>query len=567
MKLKHCITIMLAIVMLTTLIGCSKELPSIFPDFNSNTSTMVNDDGDIDITPVNFYFDNIENTKAICYDSLITSGFMQSVISTNRSTFSTTDFHLKLDQGKYSIAENDKPLEDVYLEDSFYISNSDISSRESPGILNLLFNDESSMVNIDVVNVIFTDLSEKDIDKVARKIRESYLSCEEYNICVLTVSMKTKENYQPFYVSTGNNSIIKVDADGLDNRFYYLIMLGPTSKVASYVHCLKANIKESRLVGNSDYYITDYDYIQHTFNVEDNLNFESISNPDANLAFSNLYGYELETESTSQVVLTSTEETTTTSTVNTTNLTTTGALFENDNEKTFKTHIIRLDSMKDYYKQDIWHLKYNKKNTDGLDLSPKGYNGKSLDFSLQANMDLAASLPNKNIHYISLEKKSDGSIIYNGFPPTNSISENDMFFAFGAEEEVKFYQISDNEWEQLSEDRISRFFKEYSTDNGRLSIISDNTDEGGISEVYIVVPVYQVVVKKNYTPKWVDSRAYIIGQDFNGLDRYRKTYNLRQFYCLLFGINIENKENDIYVDETIIERSVIGYSRILITNI
>ena len=567
MKLKQFITIMLTIVMLTALSGCSKELPTTFPYSNYNPTDTAIDDSNVDITPVNFYFDNIENTKAISYDSLISSGFMQSVISTNRSTFSTTDYHLELDHGKYSIAENDKPLEDVYLTDSFYISDSDISSRESSGILNLLFNDENSTVNMDVVNVIFTDLSEKDIDKAARKIRETYLSSEEYNICVLTVSMKTKKKYQPFYICTGNNSVIKVDADGLDNRFYYLIMLGPTSKVAAYVHCLKANIKESRLVGNSDYYITDYDYIQHTFNVEDDINYESISYPDANIAFSNLYTSELEIESTSEVAPTSTEETTTISTEDTMDTTTTGVLFKNENEEKFKTHIIRLDSMKDYFKQDIWHLKYNKKNTDGLVLSPKGYDGKSLDFSLQANMDLAASLPNKNIHYISLEKKSDGSVTYNGFPATDTIGKDDMFFAFGAEEEVKFYQVSNNEWKQLSDDRVSRFLKEYSTDNGRLSIISDNTDEGGISEVYIVVPVYQVVVKKNYTPKWIDSRAYIIGQDFNGLDRYRKTYNLRQFYCLLFGINIENKEDDIYVDEAIIERSVIGYSRILITNI
>ena len=562
------IIVILSAIFMVSVSGCTNNIPSAFPDISSEESDS--GDSNVDITPVNFYFDNIENTKAINYNSLIASSFMKSVISTNRSTFATTDYHLELEKDKYVIRENTQPLEDVYLSESFYITDSNETTRNGSGILNLLFNEDESAVNMDEVNVIFTDLSEKDIDKAARRIRDIYLASEEYNVCLLAVSMETEKGYQPFYISTGNNNIIKVDAGGIDSRFYYLIMLGPTAEVSAYVHCLKANLSDSRPIEGSDYYITDYDYIQHQFNVEDDLNTDSISYYDANYAFSALYADSPDIPKSAEVSGESEnaeEKTTTTEEMTTTTVIYSEPDYKDENEKAYKTHIIRLDSHSDYYKQDIWHLRYNKKNTDGIDLNPKGYRGNSLDFSLQVNMDLSYSLSDKRIHYLTLDKKSDGSIVYIGLPDSKMINKDDAFFALGTEEDVQVYSVQNDRWTQLDSNRISRFFKEFTTKSGRLSIISDNTDEGGISDLYITVPVYQIVVRKNYTPKWIDSRAYVIGQDHNGLDRYRKTYNLRQFYCMLFGINIENKENDIYVDETLVERNIIGYIRVLITDI
>lgn len=562
MRCRRLCLVLLSCAVILGFSGCSERIPKNFPDIVE--SDIVNEASDFNITPVNFYFDNIENTKAIKYNSLIASSFMKSVINTNRSTFSTTDYHLELENGKYVITENSQPIEDVYLSDSFYISESTETTRNNSGIMNLLFNEENSSVNMNEVNVIFTDLSEKDIDKAARLIRETYLASEEYNVCLLSISMETKETYDPFYISAGNNNVIKVDAKGLDDRFYYLIMLGPTAEVSAYIHCLKANLNEGRLIKNADYYITDYDYMQHEFSVEDDLNTDSISYCDANSAFYALYSENLESQETAQEPAANTDTTETTAS----NITTTTEYpYKDENEALFKTHIIRLDSLSDYYNQDIWHLKYNKKNTDGIHLDPKGYQGDSLDFSLQVNMDLSSSLSDKKIHYITLDKKSDGSIIYTGLPETGNISDTDAFFALGSEEDVQVYSIRKDIWTQLNSERMSRFFKEFTTDYGRLNIISDNTDEGGIHNLYIVVPVYQIVVRKNYTPKWIDGRAYIIGQDHNGLDRYRKTNNLRQFYCMLFGINIENKENDIYVNDTVMERNIIGYVRVLLTDI
>lgn len=565
MKRKKGIIVLLSAIFMMSISGCAKNIPSSFPDINNEESGS--SDPPVDITPVNFYFDNIENTKAIKYSgSVVTGGFMKSVIDTNRSTFATTDYHLELDNEKYAICESTHPLEDEYLSEEFYITDSNENTRNNPGILNLLFSEDEHNINMDEINVIFTDLSEKDIDKAARQIRDKYLSSEEYNVCLLAISMEIEKDYQPFYISTGNNKIIKVD-ENIENRFYYLIMLGPTAKVSAYIHCLKANLGDKssgRLIEGGDYDITDYDYIQHQFNVEDDLNTDSISYYDANYAFSALYADSPDipksTEPTSDNE-NAEEETTTTTVV------TTEPQYKDENEEAYKTHIIRLDSKSDYYKQDIWHLSYNKNSTDDIDLTPKGYQGNSLDFSLQANMDLASSLSNKRIHYITLDKKSDGSIVYIGLPDSKKISKEDVFFALGTEEDVQVYSVQDDSWIQLDSTRKSRFFKEFTTKSGRLSIISDNTDEGGISNIYITVPVYQIVVRKNYTPKWIDSRAYVIGQEHNGLDRYRKTYNLRQFYSMLFGVNIENKENDIYVDEVKMERNIIGYIRILITDI
>jgi len=88
---------------------------------------------DIDITHVNFYFDNTENKKAIDYTSYISSEFMLSVIDTNRSTFSTTDYKLELENNQYSIQKCSKPLEDVYLSENFYINNSSEATRQNPG--------------------------------------------------------------------------------------------------------------------------------------------------------------------------------------------------------------------------------------------------------------------------------------------------------------------------------------------------------------------------------------------------------------------------------------------------
>ncbi len=605
------ILIILSCITLIGMTGCSNQLPEYFPDSEQKNSqdtasdSSVSLESAVDITPVNFYFDNIENTKLISYDSVITSGFIQAVINTNRSSFATTDYHLELDNNTYSITRNEQPLEDTYLTDDFYINNSTTKSRENPGILNLLFDETNPQVNMDAVNVIFTDLSEKNIDKVARTIREKYLSSEEYNACVIAVSMKTQDKFQPFFISTSNNNIIEVGSQKLENRFYYLIMLGPTSKLSAYIHCLKANLNNSRPAEGTDYYITDYDYTQHTFDIEEDLdrsNFISTRIPDFTQS-SNISGSLSSSENTA--VSKATQETVSapekdmtaqrpaennTATNNvadttaikeeqssqqassspseavTTPLTT---AFLSENEQLFRTYTIRLDEAEDdYLKKKVWHLVYNKNSTGDESLSPKGYGSNSLDFSLQADLDLSNSLNGKNIHYISMAKKADGTVIYEGFPDTTTnIDTNDVFFSFGADDEVKFYQPSGEEWVQLDNKRVKSLIKEVSTDSGHLSIISNNSDEGNTKSLYITVPVYQIVVKKNFTPEWIDKRAYVVGQDSNGLDRYRKTSNLRQFYCLLFGINIENRDGDFFVDETIMERNSIGYVRILITNL
>lgn len=597
------ILIILSCITFMGMTGCSTSLPEYFPDSElQNQQDMSSDssvslESTVDITPVNFYFDNLENTKLISYDSVITSGFIQAVINTNRSSFSTTDYHLELNNNNiYSIVRNEQPLEDTYLTDDFYINKSSAESRKNSGIMNLLFDEVNPQINMNAVNLIFTDLSEKNIDKVANTIRKKYLSSEEYNACIIAISMKTKDKYQPFFISTSNNNIIEVNSQKLDNRFYYLIMLGPTSKLSAYIHCLKANLNNSRPAEGTDYYITDFDYIQHSFDIEEDLdrnNFISNYIPEVNGSSDSLLSEEttiskatqtanpsekdMTVQRPSESVATTSdsikdEQTTQqTSTLPSSEIVTTPftTIFSNENEKLFKSYTIRLDETEDdYLKNKIWHLTYNKKSIGNEPLSPKGYGSDSLDFSLQADLDLSKSLEGKNVHYISMSKKADGTIIYEGFPnEVENIDDNDVFFSFGADEEIKFYQPSDNKWVELDKKRIKSLIKEISTGYGHLNIISNNADEGNTRSLYITVPVYQIVVKKNFTPEWIDKRAYVVGQDSNGLDRYRKTSNLRQFYCLLFGINIENRAGDFFVNKTLMERNSIGYVRILITNL
>ena len=557
MRLKYCISIILFCSMLLSFSGCSKELPKNFPDMSQDSNLNFDASNSNDITSVNFYFDNIENTHAIDYTSTINSSFIQALISTNRSTFSTTDFQLELHGDDYSISKCDKPIEDLYRTDDFYISSSTKKSRENSGVINLLFDEENPQINMNEVNVIFTDLSEPHIDKAARIIHDNYLSSEEYNVCLLTIEMQPKKDYKPFFIYSSNNTVIEVNAKGLDKRFYHLLILGPTTKVAAYVHCLKANLKDARPIENSDYFITDYDYVQHTFDIEEDINYDSILYPNANIAY---------LASIEEIKVESAEDKDTPD-----NPTITSEIptisYNDRNDEVFRTNLIRLISKDDYYKHQVWHLEYDKKYTNDLYLSPKGYGSNSYDFSLQANLDFYNVLENKIPHYISLKKKNDGSIIYNDIPNVEMITKDDIFFSFGAEEEIMFYTDTNGDWERLDEKRVARFFKSCTTNDGRLNIISDNTDEGGIKNLYIVVPVYQIVIKKNYTLSWIDKRAYIPGQESNALERYEKTFDLRQFYSLLFGINIENREGNYFVDETIMERNIMGYARILITGI
>ena len=119
----------------------------------------------------------------------------------------------------------------------------------------------------------------------------------------------------------------------------------------------------------------------------------------------------------------------------------------------------------------------------------------------------------------------------------------------------------------MTSERIERFFKHISVEGGKLNVISNNTDEGGIGEVYMTVPVYQVVLRKNCVSNAIDKLAYVPGNENSSADRLSKTFNIRQFYCNLYDVDSENSEDHYYTDETIVERSQIGTINILITDI
>jgi hypothetical protein len=547
------VTIVASIVMgLTSCADYSR--PERLPkDEISFTAQNVSGETKYGNTPVQFFFDNTEAFYDIEKNDNVTPKFISAMLGTSLMT--TGEYALRPSGDSYEFYnlkddknELNRLLDNAFKDDSFYILNSTEEQRKNFGIIKELYTTDNSVLDMNNVNVILTDFSESDIDKTAQIIREKYLVNGDYSACVLAISLAMRSDSPvPFYIWDTSGAVLPVSTDiipDIGERSFYLFMTGPTPSLSAYVTSLKQGLENVGLTDAGDelalkageYNISEFNYLDFAFSTKKNL----------------------ETEKT---------------------------LIGNNSDKSgneaFENCTVRLTQDVDNLDipDDVAHFIYNKDADGGM--GKVGYNGsKTFDFSL--NVDAKINIKDHNVEYIDLDEDgnvvdAEGNVIddlsaYDSMSEDSSANSSsgdrpeeelsDVYYTLG---DVEIMYACNSKWLRMDPKRIRRFFKKVETKGSRLSVISDNTDEEGIRELYITVPVYEVTTVKNYPGNWIEARSSDNDQAITGTSWYRKTRSFRYFYSNLFALDSVNKDGMILGTETKVEKSKVGYMKILIS--
>ncbi len=200
-------------------------------------------------------------------------------------------------------------------------------------------------------------------------------------------------------------------------------------------------------------------------------------------------------------------------------------------------------------RDSILEYRYTSKENFGL----KGYNGASThDFALN----------------IYLEKEIEARDLV--------AESTDLEYVF--DEPTIYYQDGD-EWAEMDPNHQERFFHVVTTGEGEeserhLSIIGDNSDECGIHNLYITVPVLQratvaatISDAEDSKTKWVLDSCTFNSSDTQ--QEVKKTYYFDKFYMNLFDLQIGDSrdENGNLYDETKDIYSQVGVMKILLEDL
>lgn len=351
----------------------------------------------------------------------------------------------------------------------------------------------SEIFDPEAINVIFTDLSEKGIIDLGEDLFTYYTADNRYNACVLAIKLEMKSG-EPIYYASRNNSDSLTKNDAGNSRWFYLLMMGPSTRLASFVDSLTKKLEGGNVSHGAATNGYERSLIYNTAEIFDRdqdivVRMASRDNPDQQAALQS-GGPD--------------------------------ALFENAS--------VRLEPLLDrdsafpvgVYRDNIMEYRYTSKDKAfGL----KGYNGASTkDFSL----------------CIDLTKEADRHDLVADTTPLD--------YVFG---EPVVYLEGKKGWEEMDPDHKERFFKKISVDENdgkKLSIISDNADECDHHNVYITVPVLQratvsQVVGENINTdtQWVSNYCTFSGSDPK--EEVKGTYFFNTFYANLFDMKLEGETN------------------------
>ncbi len=329
MRWKRALSIIVACAGLCGFTACG-ALPEEFPEIDVTEEEVET----YDKFQVDFFFQNNENTYCIRPDGDAYNFF--TALSQTFSIMSYSDisktYILDYDQAmsEYGIVEYDRNNFDnmfwddarsVYsysganstAENNFYVldDNYDISmdSRVDGGMLGL-FVDEVERSNIigdsdvvddvdvatetsqidgdnkndgaeqgesffdpDAINVIFTDLSEKNITYLGEALRNFYTADNRYSACILAIQLEVESGYPIYYASKDNANSLTCNDSG-DSRWYYLVMTGPTTNLATFVQNLTVHLGEVNLNQGSEnggYELSDLNFTSENFDSEEDL--------------------------------------------------------------------------------------------------------------------------------------------------------------------------------------------------------------------------------------------------------------------------------------------------------
>lgn len=365
--------------------------------------------------------------------------------------------------------------------------------------------DHESLFDPDAINIVFTDLSEKNITYLGEDLNTYYTADNRYNACVMAIKFGMNPG-ETIYCAGKDQSGALTPHEAGDSRWFYVLMMGPSTDLAVFVQKLTAKLNSENInEGVEGYELSDLSFTSENFVRDDDI----VVNM-------------LDRSNEEQVA----------------------AIQAGGADALFETETVRLERMQDrdsvfpvgIYRDNIMEYRYNASEKQfGL----KGYQGASTkDFSL--NIDLI-----KQVEQYDLVAES-----------------TELDYVFG--EPVVYIEGKDG-WEEMDPDHKERFFKRISVednDGKTLSIISDNADECDHHNVYITVPILQkatisqvVSDKDGSTTKWVLDPAKGKGctvVESDPKEEVKRTYYFDKFYINVFGLKIEGDrdgQRNVY-DET-----------------
>ena len=349
----------------------------------------------------------------------------------------------------------------------------------------------SEIFDPDAINVIFTDLSEKGIIDLGDDLFTYYTADNRYNACVLAIKLEMNPGEPIYYASRNNSDSLTKNAAG-GSRWFYLLMMGPSTHLASFVDSLTKTLEEGRVHRGAATGGYERSLIYNTaeiFNRDEDIRIHmaDANDPDQQ------------------------------------------ALIQNGSpDAVFENASVRLEPLFDRdsafpvgaLRDNIMEYRYTSRDKAfGL----KGYNGAGTkDFSL----------------CIDLTKEADRHDLVADTTPLD--------YVFG---EPVVYLEGSKGWAEMDPDHKERFFKQLSVeenDGKKLMIISDNADECDHHNVYITVPVLQratvsQVVGENINTdtQWVSTLCNFTGSDPK--EEVKRTYFFNTFYANLFDMKLEGE--------------------------
>ena len=525
--------IVAAVTIMVGLTACSsKENPSYkeLPETLSERAYVSKDGtelGDEDVLiPVDFYFDNLENTACLKHALSSERDFVGQLLATNDSFF-TKEFVLEkhTEEERYHIVPaNDK----INLNDNdLYITNSTPESRLSDGILKMLFFDEESPLDTSHVSVIFTDLAEPEIVKTATEIRRNYLTKDStYGFCMLSscVSVGNDWFHSPVYIATTDESVKDISSEigKVNVRNYTTLIFGPRSRISRYLAKLKSNLSKLECGNDKEeynplaYYMSDYRFHDHSFTVEDlNISYlTDVIRPD-------VY----------------------------------------NRQELFDTKTIRLlepvrSTLDAYLRPQVKELVYDEKVGKSLGVI-SGYNSWNQDFALNVQVE-PRKMERSSVYFVDLKELTNGEVQID-FPDELKDSEQ-----WDTGQDVAVYTLGALScyvdipkaqehpelgltWNELQLERADLFFQKRLVSGNSISVISNNAYDEEINNIYLTVPVYEIVMRDNYVTDWVSERD----ASSQKMDEGTGTRNYIQFYSALSHVDSENTKGEILYSDAV----------------
>jgi hypothetical protein len=235
-------------------------IPPYIKDLADNNALNV----ETPIVKANLYFDNTQSmygfiTRGQVSNFVITMDALLSMIG----GYKNYSLNALRPDDRNILAWQDLSLAAAfnYRSKDFYTYKGVFEKREEgTGPLQLLFGDNSSIVNFDEINIFTTDLAEQNMRNIvlARKLNEIVLEREDYAILIYCINSNfngmAAVPLQGVVSTSGQRLTMAVDNSFSGERPFYLIVTGPTIEVFKLNDDVSSGLDSAGLIENEDYF-------------------------------------------------------------------------------------------------------------------------------------------------------------------------------------------------------------------------------------------------------------------------------------------------------------------------